>query len=518
MSILLAGFHENQTVILIFVVLLLWTAAWQLRSTTARQALLLVASYLFYANWGVSFLLALIASSLVNYWWGSVLRRRDTPGFLWIGIAINLVPLAFFKYLPHLMDVAAADASRPDFLRYVIMPIGMSFWTFQNLSYLFDIYFGKEMDPSLLEFCLFIAFWPTVLSGPISRVPDMLPQFRARPVFSAAELSAGALYLVQGASMKFLVAQLLGSGWRPGSGVNAGFELTGGWGAADVWFLGVGFGFQLFFDFAGYSLMVIGIARMFGITVAPNFERPFLSSSPSVFWTRWHMSLSFWIRDYVFLPLASAWRRYSWWPYVVLVISMGLFGLWHGPKLTFAVYGLYHGLLLVLHRLGQQAKGQVPIRLPQRVRHGLAWGTTFLLITVGFIIFRANDLAQAAAMIRVLVIPGEYRRFELPPSFYALVLGVSGGYFAITEIQQLLLSWRARYRQATAESRRVGVDGGLIDAGGAAVIAGGAVDFFATRLWWWMAPGLSVVAVLAGLAMISREAVITVTPFIYTLF
>jgi alginate O-acetyltransferase complex protein AlgI len=518
MSILLARFQENQTVILIFVVLLLWAVAWRLRSTTARQALLLVASYLFYASWGISFLLALIASSLMNYWWGSVLRRRDTPRFLWIGIAINLLPLAFFKYLPHLMDVVAADSSRPDFLRYVIMPIGMSFWTFQGLSYLFDIYFGKEMDPSLLEFCLFIAFWPTVISGPICRLPNMLPQFRARRVFSAADLSAGTLRLVQGASMKFLMAQLLASGWRPGSGVNAGFELTGGWGAGDVWVLGVGFGFQLFFDFAGYSLMAIGVARIFGITVAANFDRPFLSPSPSVFWTRWHMSLSFWIRDYVFSPLASAWRRYSWWPYVVLIISMALFGLWHGPKLTFVVYGFYHGLLLVLHRLGQQAKGKVPIRLTGHVGLVLAWGTTFLLMTVGFIIFRANDMAQAAAMIRVLVIPDEYRRFELSRSFYALVIGVAGGYFAITGIQQLLLSWRARYRQATAESRRVVVDGGLIDVGGAAVIAGSVVDFFATRLWWWMVPGLSVVAVLAGLAMISRNAVIAVTPFIYTLF
>jgi alginate O-acetyltransferase complex protein AlgI len=496
--------------------------AWCLRSVKARQALLLVASYLFYANWGIFFLPALVASSLVNYWWGSILRRRDTAGFLWIGIAINLVPLAFFKYVPHLIDLGAAESSQSDFLRYVIMPVGMSFWTFQSLSYLFDIYLGKELDPSLLEFCLFVAFWPTVIAGPVCRLPQMLPQFRERPVFSASNLSAGTRRVVQGATMKFLVAQLLGAGWRPGSGVNAGFELEGGWGAGDVWLLGMGFGFQLFFDFAGYSLMAIGIARIFGIVVPENFDRPFLSTSPSVFWTRWHMSLSFWIRDYVFSPLASAWRHYSWWPYVALIIAMTLFGLWHGPKVTFVIYGIYHGLLLVLHRLGQQAKERIPIRLPPRAGLVLAWASTFLLVIVGLIIFRANDVTQAVAMIRVMTTPDEYQRCELTRSFYVLVIAVAGGYFAVTGSQRRLLSLRARYRQAAGESRPRAVDAGLstglIDVRGAALVAGGVLEFFAATLWWWMVPGLSVVALLAALAMIDRNAAITVAPVIYTLF
>jgi D-alanyl-lipoteichoic acid acyltransferase DltB (MBOAT superfamily) len=116
--------------------------------------------------------------------------------------------------------------------------------------------------------------------------------------------------------------------------------MKGGWGGVDVWLLGIGFGFLLFFDFAGYSQMVIGIARIFGIRVAENFDRPFLSPTPSIFWTRWHMSLSFWIRDYLFNPLAAAGRRYSWWPYVVLIISMTFFGLWHGAKWTSLFMGV----------------------------------------------------------------------------------------------------------------------------------------------------------------------------------
>ena len=175
------------------------------------------------------------------------------------------------------------------------------------------------MDPSLLEFCLYMAFWPTVLSGPICRLPSMLPQFRQLSPFSWDDLSAGSLRFIQGVIMKFVLAQILVSGWLPGEGIAAGFDqMKGGWGGVDVWLLGIGFGFLLFFDFAGYSHMVIGAARIFGIRLPENFDRPFLSTTPSIFWTRWHMSLSFWIRDYVFNPLAAAGRRYSWWPYVVL--------------------------------------------------------------------------------------------------------------------------------------------------------------------------------------------------------
>jgi alginate O-acetyltransferase complex protein AlgI len=507
----------TQTVISLLVVLLLWGVAWQLHSVRARQALLLAASYLFYANWGIAFLAVLIASSLMNYWWGSVLRRRETAGFLWIGIVINLIPLAFFKYLPHVIQVLAGS-SQPDFVRNIIMPVGMSFWTFQGLSYLFDIYFGRDTDPSLLEFCLYIAFWPTVISGPLCRLPNMLPQFRARHMLSGADVSAGARYIVQGACMKFVFSQLLASGWAPGTGVQAGFDQLTAWGAADVWLLGIGYGFELFFDFAGYSLMAIGVARLFGITLAPNFDRPFLATSPPIFWTRWHMSLSFWIRDYVFSPLASAWRDYPWGPYLALILSMTIFGVWHGPKATFLVYGIYHGLILVLHRLGHQVREPIPLRVPRGMGTVFGWGTTALLIVVGLIIFRANDLAQASAMIRVLLTPHDYARFELSRSFYALVVGAAISYFAATGGHALLRSWRARYRQSSAEVWQGAAAVGPRVSSGVDVVVGGAVDFFATRLWWWLAPGLSVVALLASLAIIGRNAVITVTPFIYTLF
>ena len=507
-----------QTVVFTCVVLLLMAVGWCLLSIKGRQLLFLAASYLFYANYGLGFLSLLIISSLMNYACGLALRRKVTAPRLWIGIALNLLPLAFFKYLPALLELGPAGSWQYDLGRQIIMPLGMSFWTFQGLSYLFDIYFEEELDPSLLEFCLYMTFWPTVASGPVCRLPSMLPQFRRLSALSWDGLSAGSLRFIQGVMMKCVLAQILGAGWLPGEGIAAGFDqMKGGWGGIDVWLLGIGFGFLLFFDFAGYSHMVIGLARIFAIRLPENFDRPFLAITPSIFWTRWHMSLSFWIRDYVFYPLAAAWRRYSWWPYVVLIISMTLFGLWHGAKWTFIVYGVYHGVVLVMHRLGQHMKRQFSVRLPHYLGVFLSWGTTFALISVGFIFFRANDLAQAWTMLGAVFTPAAYRHFAMPRNFYLLTCTIAVGYFVVTAGYSLLLSWRAR-SEAMSVRREPAEGKWPLAVADFALIAGALCNFFTKRLWWWLAPALSILALLVGLAIHTRRAVIAVTPFMYTLF
>jgi alginate O-acetyltransferase complex protein AlgI len=319
--------------------------------------------------------------------------------------------------------------------------------------------------------------------------------------------------------MKFVLAQILVSGWRPDEGIAAGFDqMKGGWGGVDVWLLGMGYGFLLFFDFAGYSHIVIGIARVFGIRLAENFDRPFLSTTPSIFWTRWHMSLSFWIRDYVFHPLAAAWRRYSWWPYVVLIISMTLFGFWHGAKWTFIVYGLYHGLVLVMHRLGQQIKRRFSLRVPGGLGAFLSWGTTFALVSVGFIFFRANDLSQAWTMLRAVFTPADYGRFAMPLSFYVLMGTIPVGYFVVIAGHSLLVSWRARCSEAISESRESIEGVWPVAVANFTLIMGALFDFFTVRLWWWFVPALCVLAFWVGLVAYTRGVVVGATPFIYTLF
>jgi alginate O-acetyltransferase complex protein AlgI len=498
-------------------VLLLSVVAWNLRSYKGRQALLLLASYLFYSSWGYSFLVVLIASSLLNFFWGSLLRRHLTLPYLWAGAALNLLLLGFFKYLPPLLHSGWAVSWQPEFFHDIVMPVGISFWTFQGLSYLFDVYREEEIDPSLLEFCLYMAFWPTVLSGPVCRLPNMLPQFRKEPVFSWEDISAGTLRIIQGLFMKMVLAQLLASGLTPGQGVAAGFDqVKSGLGGLDVWLLAIGFGFQLFFDFAGYSHIVIGGARLFGIQVPENFHRPFLSTTPSIFWTRWHMSLSFWIRDYVFVPLATA-RRERWWPYGVFVISMTLFGLWHSAKLTFICWGLYHGLLLVAHRLGQQAKRQFAVKLPHPIGVLLAWGATFAFISLGWIFFRANDLREAFSMFRTVLTPVAYWHLAMPGSFYVLTASLIVAYFSFEGLRTLLSRLRLRSAEAASHAppamlRQRDLESSLT------VIAVELFEFFAQRMWWWLTPIMFVLTLFVSLAVLNQTSVLTTTPFMYTIF
>jgi alginate O-acetyltransferase complex protein AlgI len=491
-----------------FAVLLLVAAL--MRSARSRQNALLIASYAFYAAWGWGFLAVLIGSSLLNYVWGAALRRRTTLGRLWIGVGLNVLLLAGCKYFLAVFD----GPGQPDLLSYFIRPLGISFWTLQGLSYLFDIYRDDELDPSLAEFCLYMAFWPTVLSGPICRLSDLLPQFRETLRSTSNDASVGITRIIQGLFMKFVLAQLLGAGLSPGEGVAAGFdETTRVLGGLDVWFLAFGFGFQLFFDFAGYSNIVIGAARLFGYRLDENFDGPYLSLTPSAFWTRWHMSLSFWIRDYVFVPLATM-RRESWWPYVAMVLSMALVGMWHEARPTFILWGVYHGLLLVAHRIGQRLTRDAPISLPRSLSGPLSWAATFCLVSLGWIFFRASDVAQARRMLSALWAPGSYVAPALPSTFYLLTTATVIGYFAYVMVGSTVPRWRARDAEWRAGEN---IDLAKQPAS-MGVVALELINFAAARRWWWLAPVIIVIAVFGGLAIVDQPVVVPTTPFMYTLF
>jgi alginate O-acetyltransferase complex protein AlgI len=438
-------------------VLVVWVAALWLRTPKKRLVLFLLASYLFYASWGWDFLAILVVSSLMNWGLGKWLRRNPTPARLWLGITLNLLLLIIFKYLPPLVAGPFANLATNDFLHHIVMPVGISFWTFQALSYLFDVYREEEIDPTLLEFCLYLAFWPTVLAGPVCRLPNMLPQFRAAAKFKWTEIETGTKRILVGLFMKVVLAQILANGLNPGEGVAAGFDqMTQGWGGFDVWFLGVGYGFQLFFDFAGYSNIVIGTALLFGIQLEENFARPYFSTTPSVFWTRWHMSLSFWIRDYIFLPLAAL-KRATWWRLASLVIAMMLFGLWHGASALFVIWGAYHGALLVTHRKLQEFQRRFQLRLPEFTTIG-GWVLTFALISLGWILFRSSNLHQAGEMLAAVFSPSSYRRFSLRPNFYLVTAVVIAGYFlyellrmAFSRLSESLWSQRVAWLLSPAQ-------------------------------------------------------------------
>lgn len=404
----------------------------KVRSRSARVGVLLIASLGLYLTWTPWFAAVLIGSAVMNFGIGMWLRRKPHWLPLCTGIVLNLAMLFVFKYLPELADHGSFGDS---FWAHLALPLGMSFWTFQAMSYLFDLYREEVLDPNFFEFLLYMSFFPVTISGPVCRLPDMLPQFRSETSTQIGDIGEGLRRIGIGVLM-MQFAKLLGRGILGGDGIISGFDHASTWTGPDAWCLAFGFGLQLFFDFAGYSHIAIGAAKALGITVPENFDRPFASTTPSMFWTRWHMSLSFWIRDYVFLPLAMT-RREIWWRNLALVISMVIFGLWHKATWLFLIWGTYHGVLLVLHRIVQQIERKFDWN-PPAIWTPFSWIVTISLISLGWIFFRANSLGQAGAMLRAIASPSSYGSHELSSSLYFLVGALALGYAAVVGVAGML--------------------------------------------------------------------------------
>jgi alginate O-acetyltransferase complex protein AlgI len=420
----------------------------KVRSRGVRQAVLLVASYTLYLSWGLWFGGVLLTSTVMNFLVGKWLQRKGSAAALWTGIVLNLLLLGSFKYLPE--AVVHLPFSSLQRFAHLALPLGVSFWTFQAMSYLFDLYRGDELDPSLFEFALYMVFFPVTISGPICRMVDMLPQFRSEERTSGSDISRGFTRIATGVFM-WQLAKLVGLGIVAGDGVSAGFDHATRWSGTDVWCLVFGYGLQLFFDFAGYSHIAIGVAKMMGFTVPENFDRPFTSTSVQVFWTRWHMSLSFWIRDYVFLPLAML-RREVWWRNLALVIAMVLFGLWHKGALLFLLWGAYQGVLLVAHRQVQQLQRRFDWEPPAALWTPLSWMATIGLVSLGWILFRASSMAQAREMLTAVVSPASYGTHFLSGTLYLLVAALAAGYGIVL----LVIQGLAPYAVETPERAHTG--------------------------------------------------------------
>ena len=464
----------------------------KVRSRSVRQAVLLLASYALYLTWGPWFAAVLLTSTIVNFLVGQWLRRRPSGAILSLGILLNLALLGTFKYLPEVaLHIPLSSLQR---FSHLALPLGLSFWTFQAMSYLFDLYREEELDPSFFEFALYMVFFPVTISGPICRMPDMLPQFRSEESTGWDDIGYGFRRIATGVLMVQL-AKLLGQGILGGDGINSGFDRVTHWSGPDAWCLALGYGLQLFLDFAGYSHIAIGAAKALGFTVPENFARPFQSTNASIFWTRWHMSLSFWIRDYIFLPLATL-RREVWWRNLALVISMVLFGLWHQASWLFLLWGCYHGVLLVLHRQVQQAKRSFDRDPPGIVWIPVSWLVTMALINLGWILFRANSLTTARQMLSAAASPASYGSHFLSGSLYLLVAAVAVGYgIALFVIDALD---RHSVESQASESRS------------------GLVALAARWRWFWMPPLYALALIFLLIVTLTRGA--STAQFMYNKF
>ncbi len=355
----------------------------------ARNAVILLASLVFYA-WGEGvFVALLIGSVLVNYGFGTwIAKRPDQRLPLALGVGFNLAGLIYFKYFGFLaQDVfgfAAADWSQ------IHLPLGISFFTFQSISYLVDLRRGDAKPAnSLPNLALYIAMFPQLIAGPIVRYASVAEAINQR-VITLANVQRGVLLFVLGLGQKVLLANNVAV---VADGV---FELSlAQLTPAVAWAGALAYTLQIFFDFAGYSLMAIGLGLIMGFQFPQNFNYPYISTSITEFWRRWHMSLSSWFRDYLYIPLGGN-RKGPIRTYFNLFIVFVLCGLWHGAAWTFLIWGIYHGLLLVVERIGLS-------RLLAKAPALIAWGYTLLAVIIGWVFFRAESLPQALEFLTTMI-------------------------------------------------------------------------------------------------------------------
>lgn len=379
--------------------LVVLVAAWCCRQRVPRNTLLLAASYYFYAYWDVRFCGLLVLSTVVDFFVAKSIanssRRSVQRWLLVLSLVVNLGVLAFFKYFNFFIESARpllqALGLSGETLN-IILPVGVSFYTFQTLSYTIDVYRGTLKPVNrLLDFALYVAFFPQLVAGPIVRARELLPQLAVVPRFSKRRLYGGMQQMLRGAVKKVLLADRLGEAVDV---VFAGPDLYSG---ITIWIAVLAYAGQIYYDFSGYSDIAIGAAKMLGYRFPINFRHPYLSCSMSEFWHRWHMTLSRWLRDYVYISLGGN-RTGHLATYRNLMITMMLGGLWHGAAWTFVLWGIWHGLALAVERFQKDRRRQRS-QPPSIGRSPLGWAITMLVVLVGWVLFRSSSLSMASGII-----------------------------------------------------------------------------------------------------------------------
>ena len=396
---------------------------WTLRSQRARMLVLLCASIVFYAGWNAWLVGLVLGTALFDYWIAIRIEDTDDPRrrrlYLCASLCVTLGLLAFFKYTNFVVSLGwplahalGAAGAAPFF--HIVLPLGISFYTFETVSYVVDVYRRRlPAERKLLDYSLFLLFFPHLIAGPIVRPADFLPQLRVLQRFDWTRMELGLRFFVLGFVKKAVIADQVALLVDPIYAAPADYSTGALWAAT------IAYAIQIYCDFSGYSDMAIGCAHAFGLRLPQNFDLPYFSLNIAEFWRRWHISLSTWLRDYLYIPLGGN-RGSSAATYRNLLVTMLLGGLWHGAAWTFVFWGAYHGALLALHRALPWPRWlDAPAFAPLRA------GVTFACVCLGWVLFRAHSLADAGTIYARLLAPSEGVALSPEVTFaFALVLAV----------------------------------------------------------------------------------------------
>jgi len=400
---------------------------------------LLVASYLFYAAWNPPFVILLWVSTVVDWWAAQAMVRSSRQGtrraWMILSVVVNVGMLAFFKYGEFLMDnfvTLAASAGvtyrAPDW--NIVLPVGISFYTFATLSYTLDVYLKRAKPAkSFLDYALFVTFFPHLVAGPIMRPTELVPQFAEPRRATPHQLYFGLALIILGLFQKVVLADgFLGPVVEKVYDAREGVPMM-----LDAWVATLAFSGQIFCDFAGYSTTAIGVAICLGFAMPDNFRFPYAAVGFSDFWRRWHITLSSWLRDYLYIPLGGN-RHGPARTYAALMGTMLLGGLWHGAAWTFVVWGGLHGLYLSIERW---LRGRFSEWKPSRATIVALGFLTYILVNITWVFFRARDFTVAATMLTSMAgaASNPVPMIALLPMLYAMIIvaGIVGTHWAMRD-------------------------------------------------------------------------------------
>jgi D-alanyl-lipoteichoic acid acyltransferase DltB (MBOAT superfamily) len=433
-------FNSLSYVVFLFVVVV----AYWLLPRRWQFYLLLLASVLFYGFWKIEFLVLIVFSAFVDYFVSLRINDASTQktrrAWLFTSLVINLGLLIYFKYTYFIFDNLIAlgnlfGANWQATLWKIILPLGISFYTFVSLSYTIDVY-RKKLIPvrSFALYLTYVMFWPHMIAGPILRGHELINQLRNSHPFRAENVFFGIKQIITGLFLKVALADQIAP--LVDSAFSSKTALLGG---IDVWAMAFGFGLQIYFDFAGYSLVAIGSARLLGIHFPQNFNWPYLAVSPRDFWKRWHITLSTWIRDYLYLPLGGIQyvdpaegeinvklegaRASKQMLTVALFVSWFVMGLWHGANWKFAIWGLWHAAIIYIYRQVKARFGPTN----KYLENVLGWSLTLPAVMLAWIFFRAATLQQSVELLIKIVNFRSYSHLSFRENFYLLIFILMAG-------------------------------------------------------------------------------------------
>lgn len=384
-----------------------------------RQVFLLLASYTFYWVWSFKYSILLLLTTVVDFsvalWVDRTKHERLRPWILWISMGCNLALLAVFKYADFLSgSIAELVGHRPWPHLDLVLPLGISFYTFMSMAYVIDVY-RRELPATrdLLNFALFVSYFPHLVAGPILRAPELLPQLEKRQPFDWLNIRRGLALILWGMLIKVYIADSVA---HTVTEMYAGSSRASGFGLLMATY---GFAVQIYCDFAGYSDIAIGSALLLGVRLPENFRQPYLSCSISEFWRRWHISLSSWLRDYLYIPLGGN-RKGKVRTYANLMITMLLGGLWHGAGWHWVVWGGIQGAVMLIERMVGIGQEEPRSRLASVVR----WLVTLHIVCLSWVFFRSSSIDHAREiLLRIFTLaPGEYFDGWVPAVYLGLIL------------------------------------------------------------------------------------------------